>query len=67
MNRDENIIYEVKVTSKDAEECVESHDQQEYRGEKGSCLSPKLIGSKRQKSTQMRMRPTSRSTGPRMI
>ena len=36
--------------------------------EKEGCLSPKLIGGcKRQRSSEMRMRLTSRSTRPRMV
>ena len=57
---DEHIIGEFKVTSKDVEECVDPTISQNYRGEKGGCLSPKLIGwCRRQRSTEMRVRPTS--------
>ena len=65
---DENIIDEFKVSSENAEECFESTISCIVVVKMRVVPSPKVTGwSKRRRSTEMRMRITSRSTRPRKV
>ena len=61
---DANII-DVPSFIKDHRLLRRAHDHNEYRGEEGNCLNPKLIGWRKRR--EMRTRSTKRSTSPRAV
>ena len=61
---DANII-DVPSFIKDHRLLRRAHDHNEYRGEEGNCLNPKLIGWRKRR--EMRTRSMNRSTRPRAV